>query len=275
MSSTARQRILDRLHAAPNLSALGLDPADTWQAPALTRDQCAALLQSRMEAVRTEVHRVPEAEWPAALAGILASRQTADPTPTSPGAPGKGGGPTSPGAPGKSGATSEPGASGVKPAAAASAGANVSAGIRSGLTTLAYGPKAWFAKSLEALLEQPDMPGPLPYDQAVETYRDALFSADVSVTSALGAIAETGALILWPDAVEPRLLSLVPPIHIVLLRAKDIHATFAQALTALGWAQNQPANALLISGPSKTADIELVLAFGVHGPKELVVLVLE
>jgi len=39
------------------------------------------------------------------------------------------------------------------------------------------------------------------------------------------------------------------------------------------WIENMPSNALLISGPSKTADIELTLAFGVHGPKELVVLI--
>ena len=41
------------------------------------------------------------------------------------------------------------------------------------------------------------------------------------------------------------------------------------------WAGNMPTNAFLISGPSKTADIELTLAFGVHGPKELIVLIVD
>jgi L-lactate dehydrogenase complex protein LldG len=40
------------------------------------------------------------------------------------------------------------------------------------------------------------------------------------------------------------------------------------------WPEKMPTNAVLISGPSKTADIELILAFGVHGPKELIVLIL-
>ena len=41
------------------------------------------------------------------------------------------------------------------------------------------------------------------------------------------------------------------------------------------WASGMPTNALLVSGPSKTADIEQTLAYGVHGPKELIILVIE
>jgi len=85
------------------------------------------------------------------------------------------------------------------------------------------------------------------------------------------AIAETGSLVLWPSPAEPRLLSLVPPLHIALPRTAAIHETFAETIRDEGWALGMPANALLISGPSKTADIEQTLAYGVHGPKRLVV----
>ena len=96
-----------------------------------------------------------------------------------------------------------------------------------------------------------------------------------SLTGARAAIAETGTLILWPDAHEPRLMSLVPPVHIVLLDASKIYNTFFEAMTSEGWSAGLPTNALLISGPSKTADIQQTLAYGAHGPKELVVLLLE
>ena len=98
------------------------------------------------------------------------------------------------------------------------------------------------------------------------------------LTAARAAIAETGTLILWPDAQEPRLMSLVPPLHIVLLDAGKIYNTFYEAMTSEAWADpasgGLPTNALLISGPSKTADIQQTLAYGAHGPKELVVLML-
>jgi L-lactate dehydrogenase complex protein LldG len=51
-----------------------------------------------------------------------------------------------------------------------------------------------------------------------------------------------------------------------------LHADLHAAITAEGWAQGMPTNALLISGPSKTADIQQVLAYGAHGPRELIVL---
>ncbi|MCE8004448.1 LutC/YkgG family protein [Billgrantia ethanolica] len=110
-------------------------------------------------------------------------------------------------------------------------------------------------------------------DRNIETWRHEQFhDTDAGLTSTHGAIAETGSLWLWPTPDEPRLLSLVPPIHIAVLDADTIEDTFFDVVEAHGWAGGMPTNALLISGPSKTADIEQTLAYGVHGPRELVVL---
>ena len=98
---------------------------------------------------------------------------------------------------------------------------------------------------------------------------------DTGITSAAGAIAETGALILWPSEQEPRLMSIVPSVHIAVLKADTIHNTLFEAMQKENWSERMPTNAVLVSGPSKTADIEMTLAFGVHGPKELIVLILE
>jgi len=113
-----------------------------------------------------------------------------------------------------------------------------------------------------------------PYQEPIERWRGELFDqVQAGFTGCRGAIAETGTLVLWPDIHEPRLLSLVPPIHVVLLDAGTIFSTFAELLDVQGWAQSLPTNALLITGPSKSADIEQTLTYGVHGPKELIVLV--
>ena len=98
---------------------------------------------------------------------------------------------------------------------------------------------------------------------------------DAALTTAAGAVADTGALILRPTGAEPRLMSLVPPVHIAVLRADTVYPSLGDAMREGRWAEDMPSNMLLISGPSKTADIELILAFGVHGPKELIVLIVE
>jgi L-lactate dehydrogenase complex protein LldG len=111
------------------------------------------------------------------------------------------------------------------------------------------------------------------YDQPAAAWRNALFDeVDASLTLARSAIAEIGSLILWPTPQEPRLMSLVPPVHFVLLDPAKIHADFHAAMTAEAWMDGLPTNALLISGPSKTADIQQTLAYGAHGPRELVLL---
>ena len=116
----------------------------------------------------------------------------------------------------------------------------------------------------------------LRFEQPVAAWQDQLFDAvDASLTLARSAIAETGSLVLWPTPDEPRLMSLVPPVHFVLLDEANIHADFHEAMTQEGWSAGMPTNALLISGPSKTADIQQTLAYGAHGPKELVLLLLQ
>lgn len=144
-----------------------------------------------------------------------------------------------------------------------------------GLSTLLYGP----GTEAGARLERSWAPGPgprlVPYDRPIEEMKERLFhEIDAGFTTTRGGIAETGGLIVWPSPEEPRLMSLVPPVHFALLDTAAIFDTFWDAMRSQKWAARMPANALLISGPSKTADIEQTLAYGVHGPKRLIVVAL-
>lgn len=127
----------------------------------------------------------------------------------------------------------------------------------------------------ESQLRSASLPKLLDYKKPLEESKDLLFKIDSAITSTRGGIAETGSLILWPSPEEPRLMSLIPPIHIAVLHAETIHNTFWDAMTNECWDSKMPSNVLLISGPSKTADIEQTLVYGVHGCKELVVLLIQ
>ena len=140
--------------------------------------------------------------------------------------------------------------------------------------TLLYGPNTPHGAQLAAHVSaNPAGAELVPYVRPIEEWRDRLFDGiDAAITGARSAIAETGSLILWPDAAEPRLMSLVPPIHFVLLDATRIHANLLAAMRTERWAEGLPTNAVVNSGPSKTADIQQTLAYGAHGPREVIVL---
>jgi L-lactate dehydrogenase complex protein LldG len=141
----------------------------------------------------------------------------------------------------------------------------------SGVRTVMAGAGSPLAAQLAAACAAGD-PALLLYDRPFEELKTSLFATvDAGITGCLGGIAETGGLVLCPSPEEPRLLSLVPPLHLVLLDPELIWDTLWQAVRELGWDRSIPPNALVISGPSKTADIEQTLAYGVHGPKRLVV----
>lgn len=143
------------------------------------------------------------------------------------------------------------------------------------LETLAYGKGTWCAEELESAWKKKHPTTLVPWEKPIESFKDELFGIHAGITTTMGGIAEAGALILWPTPQEPRLLSLVPPVHIALVKASDIFTSFPEAIKKLNWGKKAPTNALLISGPSKTADIELILQYGVHGPTDLIVLLIE
>ncbi|MGD9309613.1 MAG: lactate utilization protein [Desulfosarcina sp.] len=138
-----------------------------------------------------------------------------------------------------------------------------------------YGPKSPIGPAIETAWSSGanELPELVAYTAPVETFKNDLFQIDVGVTSTRGGVADTGAVVLWPTEHEPRLMSLVPAVHVALLDADTIYNSLDEMMAAENWSNGMPTNALLISGPSKTADIEFTLVFGVHGPKELIVLI--
>jgi L-lactate dehydrogenase complex protein LldG len=145
------------------------------------------------------------------------------------------------------------------------------------LKSLLYAPRTVVGETLAHHWgkDDADLPQLIPYEMEIEQLKERVFTIEAAITSSAGAIAETGALILWPTEKEPRLMSIVPPLHIAVLKADKIHNSLSEVIQKENWPAKMPTNVVLVSGPSKTADIEMTLAFGVHGPKELIVLILE
>jgi len=113
------------------------------------------------------------------------------------------------------------------------------------------------------------------YDFTIDSNKEMLFNeCPAALSNSRCAIAATGSIVLWPDNDEPRSLSLVPPVHFVIVDADKLYADFATLMIEQQWQDKLPTNVVLISGPSKTADIQQTLAYGAHGPKELIVLLL-
>jgi L-lactate dehydrogenase complex protein LldG len=100
-----------------------------------------------------------------------------------------------------------------------------------------------------------------------------LLAADAGITTAQYGIAETGTLLLDAGRERSRLASLLPPLHLCLLPESQLLSTLGEALRALP--HPLPYAITFVSGPSRTADIELQLVVGVHGPKDLCVLLIE
>lgn len=106
---------------------------------------------------------------------------------------------------------------------------------------------------------------------------DAQYDTDAGITDVHGALAETGTMICNSDAGHSRGLSLVPPVHIPIVRKSDILPDMLDYWAKIKGKPGHelPSSMVFITGPSKTADIEGVLVTGVHGPGAVHVMLVE
>ena len=109
--------------------------------------------------------------------------------------------------------------------------------------------------------------------EATQTqYGHVLMEADLGITCADYALADTGTLVLISGGEQHRLISLLPPVHVCLLDPRHIFASLTDFLAheAHQWPHSQPPRVMTcITGPSRTADIELTITMGIHGPRAL------
>lgn len=106
-----------------------------------------------------------------------------------------------------------------------------------------------------------------------EELREICRTADFGITSADYALAETGTLVMISSPREARMISLLPPAHIAIVPAHRILTGLDELLTILPKPAEQTSSMVLITGPSRTGDIEQILVRGVHGPGEFHVIV--
>ena len=106
-----------------------------------------------------------------------------------------------------------------------------------------------------------------------EQLRNACATADIGITSADYALADTGTLVMLSSPAEARMVSLLPPEHIAVVPRDRILTGLDELFSILPNPAEQSSSMVLITGPSRTADIEQILVRGVHGPGRISVIV--
>ena len=102
----------------------------------------------------------------------------------------------------------------------------------------------------------------------------------VGLALAQAGVAETGTLVMYSGPDAPTTLNFLPDVHIVVLREQDIAANYEQVWAQLRRTSSSDAGFMprtvnWITGPSRTADIEQTLLLGAHGPRKLIILLID
>ena len=123
-------------------------------------------------------------------------------------------------------------------------------------------------------------PAVYPDGVARDAVRRRIAESDIGITGADYAVAETGSVIVLPRRGVSRLVSVMPPVHIAIVRREDIIGTLDDLfiLRRLEYHSNggdMGSYLNFITGPSRTADIEQTIVVGVHGPREAHLILLD
>lgn len=103
--------------------------------------------------------------------------------------------------------------------------------------------------------------------------RELCATADIGITSADYALADTGTLVMLSSPREARMISLLPPAHIAVLPRERLLSGLDELFSVLPNPAEATSSMVLITGPSRTADIEQILVRGVHGPGQITVVI--
>lgn len=108
------------------------------------------------------------------------------------------------------------------------------------------------------------------FDKEIENLRKEVFHSEFSVIHARCGVSSHGVVCVLSSKEQPRMLSLAPTLCIILLKKENVVRSMSEAF-ALVKKENEvlPNNILFIAGPSRTADIELITVFGVHGSQKV------
>lgn len=130
--------------------------------------------------------------------------------------------------------------------------------------------KMLYSESLELNLDKIKASKKVCFNQEIEKLREEVFHSDFSVVRARVGVSSHGVALLHSKNTQPRMMSLAPTLCIMLLKKEDIVGSLAEALNLVKKENpSLPSNILFIAGPSRTADIELITVFGVHGSQKV------
>jgi len=118
----------------------------------------------------------------------------------------------------------------------------------------------------------PSLPGVCWEFASAAALRQARAEAEFGITSAHYALADTGSLVLMSGFEESRLVSLLPPKHIAVVPESRLISGLDELLTLVPTPADRTSAMTIITGPSRTADIEQILVRGVHGPGVITVI---